>query len=79
MSEDYSWDMETGEPERGLLSNAIQVWAILQKREVSIADAAKAFNIEPSRAYDAVVYHPYMLVAEMTDDFSQMIIVHDGE
>jgi hypothetical protein len=71
--DDDAWCLETGRPGIGLFANAVQIWALLQEREVTIAEAARAFNVPEAMIRTAVEWHPWMLI-EAGD-----IIGHDGE
>ena len=74
------WNQETGAPGMQYFGNAIQVWAVFQNRiNVSVADAAAAFNCDPARIIEAVEEQGWMDVEGPRDDFTRLIIVHDGE
>lgn len=74
------WDQKTGAPGIGLFSTAVQVWAICQDRlDISVADAAKTFNVEPYLIIQAVEYHPWMFLTGPCDDYAKLLIEHEGE
>ncbi|MBI3453989.1 MAG: hypothetical protein HY057_14370 [Rhodospirillales bacterium] len=71
---------ETGVPTKIHVGNAIRVWSFCQNRAgVSVADAARAFNIDPARVVEDVEDHGWMDLTGPRDDFEQLIINHDGE
>lgn len=71
----YGWDIEgDGMPGVGFFGNAVQVWAIAQNRmDITINEAALAFNVAPNLIRQAVEEHPWMFIGN--DD----VIEHDGE
>lgn len=73
------WDTETGAPGIALFNNAVQVWAISQMRPVSVADAARAFNIAPERVVEAVEEHYWMFLEGSPGDYENLMIEHEGE
>lgn len=66
------WNQDNGQPGIGLFSNAVQVWAIAQGRDVTVQEAALAFNVVPDLIRQAVDHHYYMLLCGD-------IIEHDGD
>ena len=70
---DIGWNLDTGAPALLMFSNAVQVWAIGQGREVTVSEAALAFNVEPKLIRQAVEDHPWMFIGN--DD----VIEHEGE
>lgn len=78
-SDQQGCDMETGAPGIGSFANALQVWAVYQVEPVSVATAAAVFNIEPRRIIEAVEWHHYMLLSGPHDDYTRLMIEHDGE
>ncbi len=78
--EHRGWDQKTGAPGIGLFSNAVQVWALMQpEQSVSVARAARVFNVDPQRICEAVQWHVWMFLAGPTDDYTKLMIEHDGE
>lgn len=73
------WDTETGAPGIILFGDALQVWSISQNHPVSVADAARAFNISPARIVEAVEDHHWMLLVGPRHDYERLMIEHDGE
>lgn len=73
------WDTETGKPGVVLFSNALQVWAVMQKGEVSVRAAATAFNVDPVMIVGAVKSHAWMFMTGPRDDFDRLMIEHEGE
>lgn len=74
------WDQDTGAPSIGLLGTAIQCWAILQNRiNVTVAEAARAFNVPTTTIRAAVEDHPWMYLEGPDDTPDRQIIGHDGE
>ncbi len=65
-----SWD--EGRPTISHFANAIQVWAYLQGRGVTVLEAAMTFNAKPEVVRAAVEYHAWMFL----DGDS---IEHEGE
>lgn len=53
-------------------ANAVSLWTCLQRRTVSIAEAALAFNVAPALVEEAIEWHPWMYTDGAT-------IMHDGE
>lgn len=70
------WDQETGQPTSVHFGNALQVWAVLQDRDVTVAEAAVTFNTTPDLIRSAVEDHCWMLLDGEGD---QATIQHDGE
>ena len=50
------WDADSGKGNLGEFSNAVKVWAWAQNRDVTINDAALAFNVSPDLIREAVDY-----------------------
>jgi hypothetical protein len=69
---DNSWDHDSGTPGLNLFANAVQVWAVLQERPVTVNDAALAFNATPDVIRQAVEHHAWMFLDGDT-------IEHEGE
>jgi hypothetical protein len=62
------------------LATAIQYWSICQNRTTTtVAEAATAFNLSPAVVKEAVESHYWMLISGPDDDFTKMVIEHDGE
>ena len=78
--DENGWNQETGEPGILRFGNAIQVWSLTQGRtDVTVDEAAKAFNVEPRWIVEAVEDHPWMYLSGPLDDYTKLIIGHDGE
>lgn len=60
-------------------ANAIQVYAFAQAEDVSVAQAADAFNVEPKLITEAVEWHGWMYLSGPDDDYTKLMIEHDGE
>lgn len=73
------WDQETGAPGIIQLGSAIQLWGLFQNRPASVADAAAAFNCDPARVIEAVEEHWWTYLDGPRDDYSRLMIEHDGE
>lgn len=56
-----------------LFSNAVQCWALCQRRDVTVNEACLSFNCSPMLIREAVEHHPWMRLGP--DD----TIEHDGE
>ena len=67
------WNHHTGAPGVVLFGNAVQVWSIAQGRDVTVQEAALAFNVEPKLIRQAVDDHPWMLINDCD------VIDHDGD
>lgn len=78
-AEPDDWDQETGAPGIALFNSAVQVWSALQDRPTSVAEAALAFNVTPQRIVEAVERHYWMFLDGPADDFTQLMIEHEGE
>jgi hypothetical protein len=79
-ADETSWDMRTGAPGIILVANAIQVWSSFQPGEkASVAEAARAFNIEPIKVIEACDSHHYLYLEGPRDDYARLFIGHDGE
>ena len=75
-----AWDLDTGAPGIGLFGNAVQVWAVMQnRRQVSVAEAARAFNVPPERIVEAVEEHSWMFLSGSDFDPAARFIEHEGE
>lgn len=61
-------------------ANALSAWAWMQRRDVTVAQAARAFNTSPELVIKAVNDHPWMLIAGAEGAGPElMFIEHDGE
>lgn len=60
---------------------AVQVWSFMQAvdQPQTVADAAALFQVKPAVIVKAVEEHPWMYLNGPDDDYSKMIIEHDGE
>lgn len=75
-----SWNHdEDGRPGIDLFASAVQVWAIMNGEGVTVAEAAKVFSCAPQMIVEAVEHHYWMMIEGPDDDFSKMIIAHEGE
>lgn len=80
--DDDAWDHDTGKPGIQLFANAVQVWAISNAnagRPSNVAAAAAAFAVEPMMIVKAVDAHYWMFLSGPDDDFTKMLIEHEGE
>jgi hypothetical protein len=77
-STDEGWG-QYGLPSRVLFGNAIQVWAMMQKGDVTVGQASKAFRCPPHRVIDAVDSHSWMSVMPRGDDPCDGLILMDGD
>lgn len=73
------WDVDTGAPAIGLLGSALRVWVLLQDRPTSVAEAARVFNLEPTRIVEAVELQPHLCLAGPRDDVARLIIEPRGD
>ena len=77
------WDTDHGRPGKVLVACAIQFWSIANYerdgRNRTVAEAAEVFNISPLRVIEAVTWHYWMFLTGPSDDFSKMVIEHEGE
>lgn len=73
------WDTNTGRPGISLVANAIQFWAIQQKKPPTVREAALTFNCDDQMIRQAVEFHYWMFVTGPDDDPSKQIIEHEGE
>lgn len=73
------WDVETGKPGIAHVANAIQFWAIQQKKPPTVREAALAFNCDDQMIKLAVEWHYWMYISGPDDDPSKQIIEHEGE
>ena len=72
------WDQETGAPSAALLGDAIQVWAILQRRDVTVSEAALAFNASIQVVATTARQHPWMFLRGEAS-LETALIEHEGE
>ena len=78
--EDQAWNQETGAPSKWAFAHALQLWSWMQNRSnVSVAEAALAFNCVPARILEAVEYHDWMCLTGPRDDLTKLLIEHEGE
>lgn len=73
------FDLESGAPGIGTFANALQLWSIYQDQPVSVALAAVVFNVEPRRIIEAVEWHFWMFLTGPHDDYTRLMIEHEGE
>lgn len=66
-------DDGSGNPGVILFGNAIQVWAVLQDRVVTVNEAALTFNADPRLVRQAIEESAWMFVGEHDS------IQHEGE
>lgn len=79
-AEHDGWDQERGMPTLHCAANALQVWAVFQSREnVSVRDAALAFNLDDAQVCELVDAHSWMYITGPHDDPTRQFIEHDGE
>lgn len=78
-SDDDGWDTDTGAPGIGIFARAIQVWSSSQLRPTSVSEAARVFNCDPARVIEAVTWHHWMMLAGPHDDYTRLMIEHEGE
>lgn len=71
--------MGAGAPGISTFGSAVQVWAIAQQRDVSVADVARAFNIAPERVVEAIEEHYWMDLDGSAGDHEHVIIQNEGE
>lgn len=74
-----TWDQDTGAPTIHHFGNALQVWSMFQNRDTSVAEAAKAFNCDPLRIIEAAQDHEWLFLSGPGDDYTRLLIQHDGE
>lgn len=67
-----------GLPAIDVVANAIQFWAT-RRDNATVADAAAAFNADPRMVIAAVDWHYAMFLSGPRDDYSKLIIEHEGE
>lgn len=60
-------------------ANALQIWAMCQDGEASVAAAALAFNCTPDVIRHAVNFHAWMFLEGDAADPQKQIIEHEGE
>ena len=73
-----AWDQDTGKPTVGHFSNALQVWAALNF-PCSVEQAAKAFKAPATAIIEAVEFAPWMYLEGPDDDYTKLMIEHEGE
>lgn len=76
---DDDWNIDEGgdgKPGVSLFASALQVWSLMQDRDVPVTEAADAFNTVPDMIREAVEEHPWMLIG---NDDGVEVIQHDGE
>ena len=79
-SEAESWNHdEDGKPGINLFANAVQVWTIMNGDGATVAQAASAFACPPQMIVECVEHHYWMFLEGPDDDFSKMVIAHEGE
>lgn len=80
-AEHDGWDHDTGNPTTAKFASAVQVWAIAQDRDVTVGEAALAFNATPELIRQAVEdEHSWMLLEGPEDaPLIERTIGHDGE
>jgi len=71
-------DDEAGIPFENF-AQALPLWAWMQNRTVSVAEAALAFNTSPDIIRRAFEDQPYAYLSGDDADPSQQFIEHDGE
>ncbi|MEX2629526.1 MAG: hypothetical protein WD341_06260 [Tistlia sp.] len=74
-----AYDLDDGRPGAGLFANAVQVWALEQRRTVTVRDAAEVFNCPDAMICEAIEDHPWMFVEGPDDDPTKQTIEHEGE
>ena len=79
----HSWNVGDDGADHGvgldLFSSALQVWQILQNRDISVRDAAIAFRCTDGMIREAVDAHPWMFLEGPDDDPTKQIIQDEGE
>lgn len=76
---DDGWDHETGAPDIDLMGNAIQVYTMMREGGSSVAEVSDAFNLEARLVIEAVQHHSWMFLSRPSDDYSKLMIEHEGE
>ena len=72
--DDLGWNLHgSGNPSITIFGSAVQVWAVAQGRDVSVEEAALAFNVRPEIIVHAVDDHPWMSIGP------DGVIEHEGE
>ena len=72
-SDTEDWDTDETIPTVSLFAKALQVWSVCQNRvDVTVNEAALAFNTTPAVIKEAVEWHPWMFLAGD-------VIEHEGE
>jgi hypothetical protein len=74
-----TWDQETGAPTITHFGNALQVWSHCQQRPTSVAEASLVFNVDPLRIVEAAEAHSYLFLNGPRDDYTRLMIEHDGD
>lgn len=77
--ESEDWNTDTGAPNFYKFQGLVQAWSLFQVGETSVAEAALALNVPASRIVEAASDHPYMYLTGPHDDYTRLIIEHDGE
>jgi len=78
--DEYGWNSDTGAPGIVQFASAVSTWACMQRRPVSVAEAASVFNVDPVRVEQAMDEGVHMtFLTGPRDDFSKLMIEHDGE
>lgn len=72
------WCTDTGRPGLGLVAISLQFYSV-QNYPCSVAQVATAFKMKAEDVVAAVEDHPWMYVHGPRDDFSRLMIEHDGE
>jgi hypothetical protein len=73
-SDPLGWDDAEAAPGIALLGTALGVWARLQRRPVSIAEASRVFHLDPDRVVEAIEHAPTLGLAGPRDDMAQLTI-----
>ena len=76
------WDSDTGKIGMGRFGSLIQDITIYCKKIKSVADVVALLDASECSAQDvidAVEEHPWMYLEGPTDDYSKLMIQHDGE
>lgn len=73
------WDMGDGRPGVHLFGSALQVWAVMQDRDVTVGEAARVFNCPPAMIVEAVEEHFWMFLSGPHDVLEKRVIEHEGE
>jgi hypothetical protein len=73
------WGTDTGNPGIMLVANAVQAWSLFQEGGVTVAQAARVFNLDAKDIRAAVEAHPWMFLHGGNEDDDSTYIEHDGE